>query len=68
MINLNKARVLHYKPRNTQYRVIHHDTKIKQPDGSWELGCMYTSRLTDDDSLYTRPYSRFNENTWEIVE
>lgn len=68
MINLNKARVLLYKPRNTQYRVLHHDIKIKQPDGSWELGCMYTSRLTDDDSPYTRPYNMFNESKWEILK
>ncbi|CAH9013268.1 conserved hypothetical protein [Vibrio phage 277E43-1] len=47
---------------------MHHDIKIKQPDGSWELGCMYTSRLTDDDSLYTRPYSMFNENKWGILK
>ena len=71
MINstdITKARVLLYKPRNTEYRVMHLDVKIKQPDGSWKLGCMYTSRLTNDDSIYTRTYEMFDKEKWEILK
>ncbi|CAM0036432.1 hypothetical protein VPHF94_0107 [Vibrio phage F94] len=62
------ARVLHYKPRNTEYRVLHHNVKIKTSDGSWELGCMYVVRLMEDKQLYTRPYSMFDMDNWQIVK
>ena len=65
---ITTARVLHYKPRNTEYRVLHHNVKIKSSDGSWELGCMYTVRLMDDKQLYTRPYFMFDMDKWEIVK
>ena len=65
---ITTARVLHYKPRNTEYRVLHHNVKIKSSDGSWKLGCMYVVRLMDDRQLYTRPYSMFDMDNWEIVK
>lgn len=71
MINntdISKARVLLYQPRNTQYRVMYHDVKIKAENGAWELGCMYVSRLTDDATLYTRPYKMFDTEKWEILK
>lgn len=68
MTNINKARVLLYKPRNTQYRIVHHDVKIKAENGAWELGCMYVSRLTDDVILYIRPYKMFGIEKWEILK
>jgi len=68
MEGINKARVLLYKPRNTEYRVLHHDIKIKQPNGSWELGCLYVSRGLNFSALYTRPYEMFDTEKWEILK
>ncbi len=64
--SITKARVMTYKPRNTVYRVIHHNVKIKASNGSWELGCVYVEKLIDNTQLYTRPYSMFEEGKWEV--
>lgn len=82
MITLNKARVLHYKPRNTHYYVVHHDVQIKQipsfldtlvsklkfikQQPSWITGCVY--RCSRSGKLYTRPYEMFDESNWEILK
>ena len=61
---LQSATRLTYKPRNTSYRVLHHDVRIKQPDGSWKLGCVYEC---PKGNLYTRPYDMFDDR-WEVIE
>lgn len=53
-----------YKPRNTSYRVLHHDVKIKQNIGSWKLGCVY---ICPEGNLYTRPYDMFDDR-WDVIE
>ncbi|AGN51550.1 hypothetical protein VPLG_00111 [Vibrio phage eugene 12A10] len=63
---ITTSRVLHYKPRNTNYRMLHHNVKIKSSDGSWELGCVYQDK--DSGNIYTRPYSMFDIGNWEIVK
>ena len=63
---ITTARVLHYKPRNTDYRVLHHNVKIKSSDGSWMFGCVYQD--IDEGNIYTRPYSMFNLSKWKILE
>ncbi len=62
--NLTTARILHYKPRDTHYRVLHHNVKIKSDNSSWKLGCVYVSAFTTDTQLYTRPYDMFDDR-WE---
>lgn len=82
MTNLNKARVLHYKPRDTQYYVVHHDVQIKQiprfldtlvsklkfikQHPSWLVGCVY--RCSRSGKLYTRPYEMFDMEKWTILK
>lgn len=78
-MTITTAPQIHYKPRNTTYRVLHHDVKIKQPDGvlskvlvklrlipkpsSWKLGCVY---ICPNGNIYTRPYDMFDDR-WEIL-
>ena len=71
---ITTARVLHYKPRNTNYRVLHRNVKIKSSDGSWELGCVYTKDFKGnsytsigDIQIYTRPYEMFDMDKWETI-
>jgi len=82
MTNINKARVLLYKPRNTQYRVLHHGVPIKQRIGllefvfaklkllpeqsSWLNGCVYQD--VNSLKMYTRPYEMFDTEKWEILK
>jgi hypothetical protein len=63
---LQSAPHLHYKPRNTNYHVLHHNVRIKQPDGSWADGCVYQDIATNN--IYTRPYSQFDLSKWELVD
>ena len=56
-IKFTQSLMIHYKPRNTDYRILHHNVKIKRnislfelalaklhiipTPPSWELGCVY---------------------------
>lgn len=59
------ASILHYKPRDSYYDVLHHCVKIKSCKGSWELGCVYQD--INEGSIYTRPYSMFDDR-WEVIK
>ena len=79
---ITTARVLHYKPRNTYYNVRHHDIQIKQSVSflanimsklgiiktppSWLLGCVYEDQSSG--KIYTRPYSMFDMDKWQIIK
>lgn len=65
MNNLTKASLFHYTPRNTDYRVLHHNVQIKAEDGSWKLGCVYQG--IDEGNVYSRPYEMFDMNKWKII-
>lgn len=59
---ITTASLIHYKPRNTNYRVLHHNVKIKSSAGLWELGCVYQD--INEGSIYTRPYDMFDTDRW----
>ena len=61
----NKTTHIHYIPRGTDYRILDHNLKIKQQDGTWELGCSYIGK---DQQVYVRPYSKFNETKFVFAE
>jgi len=61
----NKTTHIHYTPRGTDYRILNHNLKIKQQDGTWGLGCSYIGK---DQQVYVRPYSMFNETKFVFAD
>lgn len=61
----NKCCTIRHIPRNTTYRVLHHDIDIKDGSGVWLKGCVYED--TNTGKVYARPYTMFDEKSWVVL-
>lgn len=67
---IETATKIKYLPRNTTYRIMNHNVYIKTENG-WKDGCLYCEDRKSYDKnvkLYTRPYTWFDKNKWEILK
>lgn len=61
----NRCCTMKYIPRNTTYKVSHHDIDIKDGSGRWLKGCVYDDINTG--KVYARPYTMFDEESWVVI-
>ncbi|UUW39919.1 hypothetical protein VP14_232 [Vibrio phage VPMCC14] len=65
MTNITTASRLHHLPRNNYYFVLYHNVLCKTVRG-WLNGCVYQDEVSK--VIYTRPYTLFRNEDWDILE